>query len=181
SKLIQIDAGGGGAHMWHQDYGYWYFNGCLMPNMSSVFIPIDDCTKNNGCLQVIKGSHKLGRLDHDLVGDQRTAHKERVEQALSVLEHVYVEMGAGDALFFHCNLLHTSDQNSSPDRRWAFITAFNARGNDPILDHYHPSFTPLQMVPDSALLECDVMEDLEGKSFLDLNSDMTTNTGIARH
>ena len=25
--------------------------------------------------------------------------------------HVYVEMEPGDALFFHSNLLHTSDQN----------------------------------------------------------------------
>jgi hypothetical protein len=31
----------GGAHIWHQDYGYWYHNGCLLPEMGSVFIPVD--------------------------------------------------------------------------------------------------------------------------------------------
>ena len=44
----------------------------MFPEMASVFIPIDDCSKENGCLQILKGSHKLGRLDHSLKGEQRT-------------------------------------------------------------------------------------------------------------
>ena len=31
---------------------YWYNNGCLYPDMATVFIPVDKCTKSNGCLQV---------------------------------------------------------------------------------------------------------------------------------
>ena len=54
----------GGAWSWHQDYGYWYQNGCLYPDMGSAFIAVDPNTKENGCLQVLKGSHKLGRVEH---------------------------------------------------------------------------------------------------------------------
>ena len=31
----------GGSFVWHQDYGYWYNNGCMLPEMGSIFIPID--------------------------------------------------------------------------------------------------------------------------------------------
>ena len=32
-----------------------------------------------------------------------------MKEALKVFTHVYVEMDPGDALFFHCNLLHSRD------------------------------------------------------------------------
>ena len=35
---------------------------------------------------------------------------ERVHEALKRLELVYVEMEPGDALFFHANMLHRSEQ-----------------------------------------------------------------------
>ena len=55
-------------------------------------------------------------------------------------------MTAGDVLFFHANLLHTSARNDSPLRRWVFILAYNARSNDPYLMHHHPQYTPLSIV-----------------------------------
>ncbi len=49
----------GGAWEWHQDYGYWYKNGCLLPHMASCLIAVDRATKANGCLQILKGSHEM--------------------------------------------------------------------------------------------------------------------------
>ncbi len=54
-----------------------YQNGCMFPDMGSVFMPVDKCMKENGCLQVLRGSHKLGRIQHCLVGDQAGADDER--------------------------------------------------------------------------------------------------------
>ncbi|XP_063595074.1 ectoine dioxygenase-like [Penaeus indicus] len=173
SKLIMKDARTGGRHVWHQDYGYWYRNGCLYPDMGSVFIPIDDCTKENGCLQVLKGSHRLGRLDHVRIGEQLGAEPERVEKAKEQLEHLHLEMRAGDALFFHSNLLHTSDQNASDLRRWVFIVAFNRRSNNPYKEHHHPRYTPMTKVPDSALLECGEGSDSNGQWFIKLDDDIS--------
>ncbi|KAK8739688.1 hypothetical protein OTU49_003149 [Cherax quadricarinatus] len=166
TKLIMKEARTGGTFLWHQDYGYWYRNGCLYPDMTSVFIPIDATDRSNGCLQVLRGSHKMGRVEHLDIADQLGADPERVEQAQKVLEHIYVEMKAGDILFFHCNLLHTSDQNSSDNRRWVFIVAFNKRSNNPYKQHHHPQYTPLKKVEDSALLQCEVVEDLDDKWFM---------------
>ena len=55
---------GGSVWSWHQDYGYWYQNGCLFPDMASLFIPLEPWNIENGCLQIISKSHKLGRIDH---------------------------------------------------------------------------------------------------------------------
>ena len=81
SKLMMKEAKTGGAFLWHQDYGYWYQNGILTPDMGSVFIPVDPCTRKNGCLQVLKGSHRMGRINHFLIGEQSGADPERVELA----------------------------------------------------------------------------------------------------
>jgi ectoine hydroxylase len=126
SKMIMKDAKVGGAWAWHQDYGYWYQNGVLFPLLCSASIAVDPATRENGCLQVLKGSHHLGRVDHVLTGDQAGADLERVHEAQKRLETVYVEMDPGDVLFFHANLLHRSDQNRSDKPRWSMICCYNA-------------------------------------------------------
>ena len=152
SKITAKEPREGGAWEWHQDYGYWYNNGCLFPDMASAMIALDRCTKSNGCLQVLKGSHRLGRIDHGLLdGDQVGADLRRVEEAKKHLELVYCEMEPGDVLFFHCNTLHRSDQNRSDDRRWTLICCYNAAHNDPYLEHHHPCYTPLSKVADEEI------------------------------
>ncbi len=152
SKITAKEPREGGAWEWHQDYGYWYNNGCLFPRMASAMIALDKCTKANGCLQVLQGSHKMGRIDHGLLeGDQVGADLRRVEEAKKQLPIVYAEMDVGDVLFFHCNTLHRSDQNLSDDRRWTLICCYNAASNDPYLDHHHPRYTPLVKVEDKEI------------------------------
>ncbi len=142
-KMILKEPRTGGAWTWHQDYGYWYSNGCLFPDMASCMFAVDRATRENGCLQVIRGSHLMGRIDHLRRGDQTGADMERVEAALQRLELVYVEMTPGSAVIFHGNTLHRSDQNRSEHARWAFICCYNTRHNDPYKDGRHPRYLPL--------------------------------------
>lgn len=152
SKITAKEPREGGAWEWHQDYGYWYNNGCLFPLMASAMVALDKCTKSNGCLQVLKGSHHLGRIDHGLLeGDQVGADLSRVAEAEKQLELVYAEMEPGDVLFFHCNTLHRSDSNRSDDRRWTMICCYNAARNNPYLEHHHPRYTPIEKVADEQI------------------------------
>lgn len=153
SKMIMKDAKVGGAWTWHQDYGYWYQNGVLFPDLTSASIAVDRATRENGCLQVIRGSHKMGRIDHVLTGDQAGADIERVTECLKRMELVYVEMEPGDALFFHANLLHRSDQNKSDKPRWSMICCYNAARNDPYKESHHPRYTLLKKVADVEVLK----------------------------
>jgi ectoine hydroxylase len=153
SKMILKDARTGGAWAWHQDYGYWYQNGVLFPNLCSVMIAVDDATVENGCLQILKKSHLMGRVNHVLTGDQAGADRERVEEAQKRLELIHCEMKAGDALFFHSNTLHSSAANHSDKPRWSLICCYNAKSNNPYKESHHPCYTPLEKVEDSRVLE----------------------------
>lgn len=166
SKMIMKDARVGGAWTWHQDYGYWYSNGVLTPNLVSAFIAVDPATRENGCLQVIRGSHHCGRIHHQLTGEQAGADLERVSEILKRMDHVHVEMDPGDVLFFHSNLLHRSDRNESENPRWSMICCYNARSNDPYKESHHPRYTPLETVDDDEIMKVGV------KRFADDQSDV---------
>ncbi|KAL5013080.1 hypothetical protein ScPMuIL_011631 [Solemya velum] len=175
TKLMMKEPLIGGRQEWHQDYGYWYQNGLLYPDALSVFIAIDKCERANGCLQVVPGSHKCGRIEHTRVAGQTGADLTRVEEILKKMPLSYVEMEAGDALFFHSNVLHQSDPNNSPNRRCALITAYNRASNDPVPHLIKPfyGYIPLQKVPNSAIRECTNISDFSGKDFVEPKTDKT--------
>jgi len=152
SKMVLKDAKVGGAWAWHQDYGYWYQNGLLYPQLCSVMIAVDKATQENGCLQVLSGSHNMGRINHVLSGEQAGADKERVQEAQKVMETIYCEMDPGDALFFHCNILHSSAANLSENSRWSMICCYNKADNHPYRESHHPGYTPLHKVKDEQIL-----------------------------
>ena len=152
-KMMVKEPRVGGAWEWHQDYGYWYNNGCLYPDMASCMIAVDRAHKGNGCLQVLRGSHKLGRIEHGTAGTQTGADADRVERAKAHLEHVHCELEPGTALFFHANLLHASAPNESPDPRWALICCYNTRHNPCDDKPGHPSYRPLDKWDDSRVKE----------------------------
>ncbi len=152
-KMICKEPRTGGAWAWHQDYGYWYNFGCLMPTMASCLIAVDRATEENGCLQVLRGSHRIGRIDHGPVGQQTGADPERVAVACERFERVYVNLEPGDAVFFHANLLHRSDQNHSEHPRWAFICCYNTKSNNPYKDSRHPRYAELEIWDDEKVAE----------------------------
>ncbi|KAJ8300968.1 hypothetical protein KUTeg_022487 [Tegillarca granosa] len=90
--------------------------------------------------------HQDYGIDHDFIAGQTGADVERVNAIAKICPLEFVELEPGDALFFHCNLLQTSNQNKSPYRRWAFLCAYNRASNNPIKKHHHPSYTKLHKV-----------------------------------
>ena len=151
SKMSMKEPFTGGAFEWHQDYGYWYQNQFLFPDMASCFIAVDKQTEENGCLQVLKGSHLLGRVQHGRFGDQTGADPERVDEARKVCELMNCIMEAGDALFFHANTLHGSSQNRSAQPRWSLICCYTAANNLSGKLEMHPC-EQIRKVEDSALM-----------------------------
>lgn len=172
SKLMQKEPKVGGAWEWHQDYGYWYKNEFLFPDqMISIMVAITDANKQNGCLQVIKGSHEMGRIEHGFSGEQVGASQRYVDLALKTMELVYVELKAGDALFFHPNLLHRSEANLSDKARWSLISVYNRSANIPYNEPSQSNIIPLQMVPDEALMEWEVEDISDKANFLEKGKD----------
>ena len=152
SKLTAKEPEVGGAWEWHQDYGYWYYNGCLRPDMLSIMIALDPTTKENGCLQIATGSHRLGRIDHTpLSPTQNEVDPKRMPYILEKCPIEYGEMAPGDALIFHCNAIHRSDANRSANRRWTLLICYNRVDNDTVTRTDDRYYVPLDVVDDEAV------------------------------
>lgn len=98
---------------WHQDNGF----GPLEPDTTvSCWMALDDVHERNGCLWIIPGSHKNGRLEHRAERD-----RERIAVVKDEGQAVPVLLKAGECVFFHGDLLHMSKGNSTDKVRRAFF------------------------------------------------------------
>jgi len=132
TKVMLKEPRTGGAFNVHQDFGYWYQCGCLEPDlMMSVVVAVDAHDRENGCLHVLRGSHRLGRLEHGSSGEQAGADPRAVAAARARFEDVACELAPGDVLFTHSNLVHWSGANESERWRLAMIIAYNDARNGP--------------------------------------------------
>ncbi len=131
SKITLKQPGQQGSWDWHQDYGHWYDEGCLRPDMMSIGVALDPMHANNGPLKLLKGSHQLGRIDHVPLGAANGADPEYVERALEQLELVECHLAVGDAVVFHCNTLHASSANTSNEPRSFLLSSYNTTANVP--------------------------------------------------
>jgi ectoine hydroxylase-related dioxygenase (phytanoyl-CoA dioxygenase family) len=171
SKLMQKEPKVGGAWEWHQDYGYWYKNQFMFPDqLISVMVALTPANQQNGCIQVIKGSHKLGRVNHGFAGEQVGADMTMVENALKTMDLEYVEIEAGDALFFHSNLLHRSEANLSDKPRWSIISCYSAQSNLAYNETSTSWKEAIQVVPDEAIMNWE-HESLGNADFLKKEND----------
>ena len=89
---------------WHQDIRYWSF---FDNNLVSFWLALTIENKMNGSLNIIPGSHLLdiSKKYFDallFLKSEDDQNKELLKKSISV------ELEIGDAIFFHCNLLHSA-------------------------------------------------------------------------
>src|SRR6188768_1187725 len=127
----------------HQDYWYWYQMGNIYPDMATAMIAVDRHTQANGCLTLVEGSHKLGRIEHiyrDGVSDSGV-DPERLAEIRKHMKEVPIELEIGDVALFHCNTLHASADNHSTQSRIGLLGCYNTKHNDPYkVAHGHPGW-----------------------------------------
>ncbi len=111
-----------GRHPLHQDL--LYFRIRPAEGIVGTWTAISPCTRENGCLAIIPGSH-LGELRKHADPDWEYVNRGFVGIAEEVgSNRQYVEMAPGDTLFFHPLLVHGSGQNRSQDFRRAISAHF---------------------------------------------------------
>jgi ectoine hydroxylase-related dioxygenase (phytanoyl-CoA dioxygenase family) len=113
SKLMFKPPNGGRRKPWHQDFAYW---SQMNTNQVTVWMAIDPSTRENGCIQVIPGSHHDGLHPH-YHGEDYMIHEETIADR----EIAFAEMAPGDVLFFSVLTLHASDVNTSDKPRLSAI------------------------------------------------------------
>lgn len=155
SKMVRKPPRSPGKVDWHQDYGGWYQEGCLFPNMLTCAVAVTRAPAAAGCLRMLRGSHTLGRIDW--ISDETsyyTLYRPRLKAIMERFELVELEMEPGDGLFFHANVLHTSAPNTTDAPRTLMEFSFNVRSNPPVFEgQAHHQLKPLEIAADDALAE----------------------------
>jgi phytanoyl-CoA hydroxylase len=132
TMLVNKPPGVDGRHPLHQDLLYFPFRPA--DRIVASWTALERCTRENGCLAVVPGSHLGGLRPHEnprweylnlgYFGAREVgAHEGRV----------HLEMEAGDTVFFHPLLLHGSGRNRSQGFRRA-ISAHYASARCRFLD-----------------------------------------------
>jgi hypothetical protein len=98
----------------HTDYHYFYLDGYPPETLSSA-IAIDACTRENGALRVVPGSHLQ---EWPLASDWPPY----LDETSFPEEHqVYLECPAGTVVLFHSKLAHASSPNTTSEPRRLLI------------------------------------------------------------
>lgn len=112
---------------WHQDIRYWSFT---ERNLVTVWLALGDEYPENGCLQVIPGTHQItfsaDRFDTDLF-----FRSDLPDNAELIAQAVPVQLSAGDVLFFHCRTLHAASANHTDQTKLSVVFTFRGEGNLP--------------------------------------------------
>lgn len=107
----------GAALGWHQESAPWEDKISALQHLV-VWIALDNMTEANGCLRVVPGSHKWGRIPglpanpgHDL----STIHDHLNEEQKSAFVDKPLPMAKGWAVFMHPHLLQASGENNTEE------------------------------------------------------------------
>ena len=103
---------------WHQDR--WTF---IDPDpLLTIWTALDPATKENGCVQIVPGSHRNGLINPEHLSGFLT--KEQALEHCPPEKIVHLELKAGEVVLLHNHLLHASDINRSAQSRRAFSVCY---------------------------------------------------------
>ena len=120
----------------------------------AAWLALDDCDEENGCLQVVPGSHDWPVLC-TTEADVTQSFTEVTVDLPAGTDTQPVVMQAGDVFFFNGQLVHGSFPNTSKDRfRRALIGHYIVGEAEQVYTYYHPV---LRM--DGTEIELGVSED----------------------
>ena len=126
-KLNCKPAGGGAAIPWHQDWAHFpHTNDSVL----TACLLLENTTRENGCLQVVPGSHKGPLFNHAIDGNFTGII---TEPYYKPEKRVHLEATAGSVTFHHVRAVHGSAQNNSTFPRGTVCNIFTAMDAWPLL------------------------------------------------
>lgn len=123
SSFFAKPSGNGKRTPWHQDGEYWPIRPLAT---CTVWIAIDAATPENGCLRIIRGSHKDRQLrkHHTVASDDVTLSQELASEEYDDSQAVDLILEPGQISLHDVYLLHGSEANSSAHSRRGMTLRF---------------------------------------------------------
>ena len=115
---------------WHQDLAYLIPEEAGDTLVVNIWLPLVRATEKNGCMQVIRGSHRFNLIDHNFQ-DQTPGHtggKGISDSELPPGDIVTAELEAGDVLLTSERVVHRGLPNRADTVRWSVDTRYSQIG-----------------------------------------------------
>jgi phytanoyl-CoA hydroxylase len=112
---------------WHRDIRYWSFE---REDLVSVWLALGQEQIRNGALWLVPGSHRM-TFDADRFDEAKFFRAERADNAEIIRTAESPPLEPGDAVFFHCNTLHSAGKNLSDAVKLSLVYTYYGRSNAP--------------------------------------------------
>jgi len=167
--MLYFKPAGGRGQALHQDQ---YYLRVRPGTCIAAWMALDRCDEENGCLQVVPGSHRWPVLCTEKA-DTNQSFTDVTVPLPPGQQTVPIIMDPGDVLFFHGQLVHGSLPNTSSDRfRRALIGHYIAGEAEQVGGYYHPILRmdgrPVELAYSEGGDPCGVWVDRDGKSEVEL-------------
>lgn len=113
---------------WHRDVRYWAFE---RPQLVSVWLALGSERPENGCLQVLPGTHTL-EPGADRLDESQFLRADVAANAELIRRAVTVRLEPGDVLLFHCRLFHAAGANTTTATKYSVVYTYHAVDNRPL-------------------------------------------------
>jgi phytanoyl-CoA hydroxylase len=113
---------------WHRDIRYWSFTS---DDLVSVWFALGCETVENGALWFVPGSHRLA-LDAARFDEAKFLRAEVAENAALLAAAESPRLAPGDAVFFHCNTLHSAGRNDTDAVKFSLVYTYHGRTTHPL-------------------------------------------------
>jgi len=114
---------------WHQDSSY-FGDATAKSRILTAWVPFVPVDETNGCLQVERGSHRRGLMEHR-VEALEGQFLEIPPEKIDTTQVVNCPMQPGDVLLFDNLTVHRSLPSRSPTIRWSIDVRFVRDGDPP--------------------------------------------------
>ncbi len=141
---IRKPPGHGAPTPWHQDEAYW--DPALEYDAVSIWMPLQDATLGNGCMQFVPGSHHQDVLPHRHISDDPAVEALEYDGDVADLPVTACPLPPGGATIHGSRTLHYTGPNLSDEPRRAYIMGFGrpSRRRDEPRDFYWQRPSPTQ-------------------------------------
>jgi len=113
---------------WHRDIRYWSFE---REDLVSVWLALGEERIDNGALWFVPASHRMA-LDADRFDEAKFLRADRADNADIIRTAMSPRLAPGDAVFFHCNTLHSAGKNASDAVKLSLVYTYHGRSNAPL-------------------------------------------------
>ena len=110
---------------WHRDIRYWSFE---REDLVSVWMALGEETTDNGALWFAPHSHAMA-LGAERFDEAKFFRLDRADNTQIVRSAVSPRLAPGDAVFFHCNMLHSAGQNKGDAVKLSLVYTYHGRSN----------------------------------------------------